>query len=208
MKKIEKNHSLTNHGFTLVEIIVVVVIIAIFLAVGYPFYRNWYAGINLRTVSRQVNSDLAWAKSEAIRLNSDVAMVLLPLGPSCIPSGSLPPLGGPSCCPDGPPCYLIFQDDGVGGGVAGDGILNLGSTEKPLRAVTFPPAKGPFINPFLTSPAGQSLGFTSRGLPSGRLGQLVPGIPTIGSIQVASTRIPDTFTTSVRVAGSILTTTP
>ena len=185
----------SSRGFTLIEILYAMVIIAILCGVAAPFFRNWLADIELRSVSRQLQSDLMWARSQAISLNTDIVVDMHPVGDAagCIGSG-----GG----------YTIFADNGAGGGTAGDGVKN--GSEPVLKTVVFPTTGGPCLNMSTTSPAGQPVGFTSRGLPLAGL-QAFPdasGNSILSSIQVASTRTTTRLSTCIRLAGSVFTQTP
>lgn len=65
-------------GFTLYEVIVTMVIIAIVSAISVLNYRAWLPGIRLNGASRQVMSDLMAARMISVKENASV--VVLPVG--------------------------------------------------------------------------------------------------------------------------------
>ena len=104
--------------------------------------------------------------------------------------------------------YTIFADNGAGGGIEGDGVRN--GNEAVLRTVSLPTGGGPCISMRETSPAGQPIGFTARGLPLAGMEVFVDsnGNEVVGSIQVANTKTGRKLSSSIRLAGSIFTQTP
>ena len=61
-------------GLTLVELIIVMAILAIFAAVAVPNYRDGMINNRLSTAAMSLYSGLALARSEAIKRNADVSM--------------------------------------------------------------------------------------------------------------------------------------
>jgi prepilin-type N-terminal cleavage/methylation domain-containing protein len=185
----------SKHGFTLLEILYVIVIVAILSAVATPFIRNWLADIRVKTAARQVQLDLMWARSQAIHLNTRVVIKVTAVGNAtgCTVSG-----GG----------YTIFADNGAGGGIAGDGVQN--GSEPTLKSVVFQAAGGPCISVSTTNPAGQVMGFTAKGLPLGGMQPFIDsnGNALVGRIQVSSTRSAWRLSTGIRLAGSVFSQTP
>ncbi len=67
-----------TRGFTLVELLVVMVIIAILASVGLPALRGIGKGNRMSAATRQVMDDLALARLRAISSRSTVYMVFMP----------------------------------------------------------------------------------------------------------------------------------
>lgn len=65
-----------HQGFTLVELMVVVAIIAILSLLGIPAFNDWIGNARTRTVSEALQNDLRRAQAEAVRTNRRVALVL------------------------------------------------------------------------------------------------------------------------------------
>jgi type IV fimbrial biogenesis protein FimT len=63
-------------GFTLIELMVVVAIVAILAALGMPSFSAWVANAKVRTVAESLQSDFRLAQAEAVRRNRQVAFVL------------------------------------------------------------------------------------------------------------------------------------
>jgi prepilin-type N-terminal cleavage/methylation domain-containing protein len=61
-----------NKGFTLVELMIVVVLIAILAVIATPAYRNYMARSRLNGAARLVLSDLASARMDAVKMNRRV----------------------------------------------------------------------------------------------------------------------------------------
>jgi prepilin-type N-terminal cleavage/methylation domain-containing protein len=57
---------MTKPGFTLIEMLFAISIIAIMTAVGIPFYQNIIKNLNLNSVSRSLASDLRYAQQLAV----------------------------------------------------------------------------------------------------------------------------------------------
>jgi prepilin-type N-terminal cleavage/methylation domain-containing protein len=55
-----------RHGFTLIEIMIVVGIIAIFAALAVPSWRAYQRNLQLRAAARSVANAFAWARSHAL----------------------------------------------------------------------------------------------------------------------------------------------
>lgn len=62
-------------GFTLIEVIIVVAIIAVAAAIGVPSYLSWIPDIRLKSAVANLKSDINLAKQRAIRENGDVSLV-------------------------------------------------------------------------------------------------------------------------------------
>jgi type IV fimbrial biogenesis protein FimT len=68
----------TKIGFTLYEVVVVMVIIAVLSAISVLNYRAWLPGIRLNGAARQVMSDLVAARMTSVKENVNV--VVSPVG--------------------------------------------------------------------------------------------------------------------------------
>lgn len=64
----------SNRGFTLIELMVTLTVMAILMAVGVPSFRNFVAGQKVKTVSHDLMTALVIARSEAIKRNASVTL--------------------------------------------------------------------------------------------------------------------------------------
>lgn len=85
-----------DSGFTVVEFLVAIAMVAILSSIAIPSYISWRSAAKLKEAVNLVWSDLERAKSHAVRRNKFVAIVFSADG------------------------YTIFVDDGSGGATAGN----------------------------------------------------------------------------------------
>jgi type IV fimbrial biogenesis protein FimT len=67
----------TQRGFTMIELMVTVTIIAVMLGLGVPSFRNFIAGQKVKTASQDLMTALVIARSEAIKRNASVTVAPL-----------------------------------------------------------------------------------------------------------------------------------
>lgn len=65
-----------QHGMTLIELAIGLVVIAIVLAVGIPSFSTWIRNLHIRNAAQLVMEGLQTAKMEAVRRNTQVAVTL------------------------------------------------------------------------------------------------------------------------------------
>lgn len=129
-------------GFTLMELMVAVAIIAILAAVAVPAVINWLPNYRLKSAASDLMSNFQKAKLEAVKRNASVVIRFNPTAGT---------VGG---------SYMVFVDDGAGGGVAGDDTQN--GTEAIIANVAMRGDLG-LINANFSGTV--SPGYNSRGLP-------------------------------------------
>src|SRR5687767_13538734 len=66
--------SIRSRGFTLVELIITVAILAVLMAVGVPSFRAFVQNQKVKSASFELMSALVLARSEAVKRNTDVKL--------------------------------------------------------------------------------------------------------------------------------------
>ncbi|BCR07007.1 type IV pilin [Desulfuromonas versatilis] len=141
----------SQRGFTLLEMLVALGLIAICLAFATPYFRGMMENSRVRTTAQSIFSAFQKARSEAVRLNSDVVISFVKTAEGTT--------GG----------YEVFLDDGAGTGTAGN-LSRDGSEGSFTGVVTVEQGVDLYEADF---DGNTATGFTSRGLPlDGRSGQV------------------------------------
>ncbi len=106
-------------GFTLIEFMIVMLIMAVFVTVGVPSFQNTIRENRLATHANELVSTFHFARSEAIKRRLPVAICRTVNGFACVTTGTAAWEKG----------WLVFVDDN------GNGTFNSG-TETLLRSVS------------------------------------------------------------------------
>ncbi|WP_176371602.1 GspH/FimT family pseudopilin [Desulfosediminicola flagellatus] len=106
-----------QHGFTFIEIVVVIVIIGVLSVIAIPSFLNWMPNIRLKSNARDLYSDIQNAKLEAAKRSSCIGVRFTTV--------AFPATGGG---------YTVFLDNGNGTGTACNGVQD--GTETTLRSKT------------------------------------------------------------------------
>ena len=64
----------TARGFTLIEMLVTMTVLAVLMGVGIPSFRSFIAGQRVKTVSNDLMTALMQARSEAVKRNMSITM--------------------------------------------------------------------------------------------------------------------------------------
>ena len=138
-------------GFTVIEVIIVVVILAILTAIAIPNFISWLPNFRLKGAARDLYSTMQKVRLEAVKRNTDIGISFTTV--------TFPTEGGG---------YQVFVDDGAGGGIAGNAIKDGG--EVLLLQSSMPESCSLTSASFLGNPLS---GYTNKGLPLGnRIGNV------------------------------------
>lgn len=75
-----------SSGFTLIEMMVAIAIIAIGVTLGLPSYRTWVQNTQIRNAAESIQNGLQRARAEAVGRNTNVEFVLLGADPDWVTS--------------------------------------------------------------------------------------------------------------------------
>jgi type IV fimbrial biogenesis protein FimT len=121
-----------HHGFTLIELLTAITIAAVLLAVGIPSFATIMQNSRLRSSAFELVSDLALARTEAVRRARTVSVCTTTNGTTCANSGWAS-------------ARIVFTDGGAVGEVDGNDAVLLTSEALP-DTVTIDAANGGFDN--------------------------------------------------------------
>ena len=158
-----------SNGFTLVELLITLIIVSVLLAVGLPSLKTFLQGNQLVAATNELLSAVHIARSEAIKLNTNVTLCESSNGTTCAATG------------DWENGWIVFVDSNADRAGTGAACAAIG-TDCLLRV------HAAFTDNQLTL-TGQNAGgasvssytFNSRGLPRG-----VGGTSQSGSFSVCS----------------------
>ena len=76
MRQVLQNQRLMKpaHGFTMIELMVVVAIVGIIVTLVVPIYTQWHARTQLRQAITEINNDMALARMAAMNRNQSVTV--------------------------------------------------------------------------------------------------------------------------------------
>ena len=150
---------LREAGFTIVELMMILVVVAVLLGIGGPSFQNSLQRNRMQSTVSEMAGALSLARSEAVIRSTPIGMCpVLAAGGNC--SGSSWETG-----------YMIFVDDGEGGGNAADGERN--GDEEELRFGEEAPA-GVTVRTLGFQGTGQEIVFAADGgVLQGQVGSLV-----------------------------------
>ena len=77
------SQSVQNAGFTLIELMIVMVIVAIFVTVGVPNFQNLISDNRLSTQTNRIVASLQFARSEALKTGTQVIVCRSTDGSTC-----------------------------------------------------------------------------------------------------------------------------
>lgn len=63
-----------QRGFTIIELMIVIAIVAILIAIGVPSMRNMILSVRLRSATSELYSTLVFARAEAIKRNANIVV--------------------------------------------------------------------------------------------------------------------------------------
>lgn len=148
-----------DSGFTIVEIMIVIVIVAILASIAFPGMSKWIPNYKLKAAAQELHASMQRAKGMAVKSNRNVGMEFFTVG--------CPPEGG---------SYRFFIDDGAGTGNAKDNQMT--GSESAFLGVTIPAG----ICLSATTWAGNRGGFTAQGVSANGAGSV-----TLGHVKIART---------------------
>ena len=67
-----------KHGFSLMELMVVVAIIGIMAAIAIPNFLNWLPNMRLKAAARDLYSNMQKARMQAVKTNKNTAIIFKP----------------------------------------------------------------------------------------------------------------------------------
>ena len=164
--------TIKNKGFTLVELIMVVVVIGVLAALAIPNMRLFVERNRLTAITNDLLADISLARSEAIKRNLEVGICTFAAGPACGAGASWAP------------GWIVFVDtDSSGGWTAGDEVLRV---------------RDPASNNITVTPPANLLHFSRRGEVAAGSGAItlcntnIPGATNLRTITMAVTGRPST----------------
>jgi len=137
MRRSHATSFIDSKGFTLLELMVVLGIVAILSVAAIPNFGSWLPKAETGSAAREILTTIQLAKMAAIKDSANVVVHFTVATGEC----------------------LAFVDDGAGGGTADDRVRN--GSERLVRRYKVPPGVTLSLPSF-----GADLEFSNRGLPT------------------------------------------
>jgi len=142
-----------RNGFTLVELMIIILIVAILSIFSAPNFKKMMINFQLKSITRDLASNFQKARLEAVKRNTN--LVTINFSP-----GAYNPQGFVGS-------YIMFLDDGTGGGIPGDGLRNGG------EFIIAQAAMPRYMSLYNTDFPGNTTGFDAMGYPTSGVGTYI-----------------------------------